>query len=180
MNIILFGFKKCGKVYYGLKASEELRMNFVNSNLVAEKVYTQMYHQELSYREIVKKHGFSFFCKIEKRAISLMARERNSILSLGGSLALEKENIERLQEIGPMIYIKTPKNILKSRLLSHEVPGFLDPANPSESFEALYKKRTSLYEAVKAYVIDTEGKSEDEVTKELLDLIKKLKKKGIH
>ena len=180
MNIILFGFKKCGKVYYGLKASEALRMNYVNSNLVVEKIYTQMYHQELSYREIIKKHGFPFFCQLEKRAIPIMALESNSIISLGGSLVLEEENVQRLKEIGPMIFLKTSKKILKTRLLSHEVPSFLDPKNPGESFEALYEKREPIYESVQGHVINIGEESEDEALKELLDLIKKLRKKGIH
>ena len=175
MNVVLFGFTKCGKVYYGLKASEALKMNFLNSNLVVEKLYTKMYHQELSYREIVKKHGFPFFSQLEKRAIATLAQGSNSIISLGGSLALDNENVERLQEIGPMIFIKTSKSVLKSRLLSHEVPSHIDPRNPVESFEALYAKREPIYEAIDAHVIDTEDKSEDEVMKQLIDLIKKLK-----
>ncbi len=139
-----------------------------------------MYHLELSHREIIKKHGFPFFCQLEKRAIPIMKQEQNAIISLGGGLILDPENRERLHEIGPMIFIKTPKSVLKSRLLSHEVPSFLDPADPGRSFEALFKEREAVYESVKANVIDTGEGTEEEVMKKLLDLIKKLKKKGIY
>ena len=58
MNIFLFGFKKCGKTYFGLKVAQKLHRDFINSGHLIEQLYTAEYHQTLSYRDIAKKHGF--------------------------------------------------------------------------------------------------------------------------
>ena len=60
------------------------------------------------------------------------------------------------------------------------MPSYIDPHNPGDSFEAHYAEREPLYEAVGGHVIHTKEDKEDEVMKDLLDLIKKLQKKGIH
>ena len=107
-----------------------LHMKFIDSDLLIEEVYTKIYHQALSYREIAKKHGFAFFRNLEKHAVSLLAQEKNSVISLGGGVLLDEENVARLQKLGPLIYLKTPKNVLKRRILSQDPPAFFDPQHP--------------------------------------------------
>ena len=81
MNIILFGFKKCGKTHYGLRAAQKLHMNFVDSDFLVEKIYAKHHIDALSYREIVKKHGFAFFRKLEDQAVSLLLNEKNTLIA---------------------------------------------------------------------------------------------------
>ncbi|MBM3199226.1 MAG: shikimate kinase, partial [Chlamydiae bacterium] len=76
MNIILFGFKKCGKTYYGLQLAKKLHMHFVDTDLMIEELYTKIHHQTLPYRDIAKKHGFAFFRNLEKHAVAQLAQEK--------------------------------------------------------------------------------------------------------
>ncbi len=177
MNIILFGFKKCGKTYYGLKAAQKLLMNFVDSDLLIEKVYEQIYHQALTYREIAKKHGFPFFRTLEKHVVSLLAQEKNSIISLGGGVALDPENMSRLKLIGHLLYVKTPKKILQQRILSEDLPAYFDPKHPLDSFETMYNERLSIYESIQAFPLDTTNKTEEEVLEDLFRFINDHKKR---
>ncbi len=179
MNIMLFGFKKCGKTYFGLKAAERLHMPFIDSDLLVEKLYTKIHHKKLSYRDIVKKHGFPFFCELEKHAVSLLLKEKNSIISLGGGVILDPENVERLKQIGSLVYIKAPKEVLLHRFLSHEPPSYVDPLNPISSFEAIYQKRLPIYESIASDVIDIGEDSEEEVLDKLTFLINKIKEKDL-
>lgn len=180
MNIFLFGFKKCGKTYFGLKAAEKLHLKFVDSDLLVEKIYTNIYHKELSYREIVKKHGFPFFIELEKHAIALLLHEKNCIVSLGGGVVLDPENVERLKEIGRFVYIKAPKDLLLRRFLSQEPPSYVDPVDPLSFFESLYKERVPLYEKIAEEVIDLEKNSEEKSLDELTLLIEKLQEKDLN
>ncbi len=171
MNIILFGFKKCGKTYYGLRAAQKLGMHFIDSDLLLEKVYEQIHHQSLSYREIAKKHGFAFFRQLEKHVISLLLQEKNSIISLGGGVILEEENVERVQQIGKLVYIKTPKEQLKQRIFSGDLPAYFDPKHPVDSFESMYSERLPVYESIPSFVLDTKSKTEEEILGELFSFI---------
>jgi len=174
MNIILFGFKKCGKTYYGLKAAQKLHMHFVDSDLLLEEHYRKIHHEEIHYREIAKKHGFPFFRALEKHVVSSLMQQKNSIISLGGGVVLDPENVERLRQIGTLVYIKTPKKILEQRILSSDPPAYMDSLHPLESFEKMYMERLPVYEEVKALEIDTEGLSENEIIDIICDLIKKM------
>lgn len=175
MNIILFGFKKCGKTYYGLKAAQKLHMHFVDSDLLIEQHYHKIYHEELSYRDIAKKHGFPFFRNLEKHVVSLLIQQKNSIISLGGGVVLDPENITRLEQSGIMVYLKVSKKTLEHRLLSSEPPAYIDSAHPVESFDAMYKERLPIYEGIKAHVIDTEGLTEKEILEKICLFIQEIK-----
>jgi shikimate kinase len=177
MNIFLFGFKKCGKTYFGLKVAQKLHRDFVASDHLIEQLYTAEYHQTLSYRDIVKKHGFPFFRELEKNTVSLMVQKKECVFSLGGGVVLDSENVARLQQVGTLIYLKAPKALLKTKILTGEIPHYLDPQHPSESFEKFYQERMPLYEKVPAHVIEAESKSEEEILKEILTLAEK---KGRH
>lgn len=178
MNIILFGFKKCGKTYYGLKAAQKLHMHFVDSDLLLEQHYHKIYHQELSYRDIAKKHGFPFFKTLEKHVVSLLMQQKNSIISLGGGVVLDPENVMRLEQLGAMVYLKVSKRTLEHRLLSSEPPAYIDSKNPVSSFEAMYEERLPIYEGVKAHTIDIEGLTEEEILQKICLFIQEIKEKN--
>lgn len=175
MNIILFGFKKCGKTYYGLKVADRMHMDFVDSDLLVEQLYTKIHHETLPYREIVKKHGFPYFRDLEKHVIPLLAEQKNSIISLGGGMILDPDNLERLKQIGVLVFLKTPKKTLEKRILSHELPPFLDPKDPLASFEQFYHERLPIYEAIPAHVIDTGSKKEEEVLEDLCTFVREIR-----
>jgi shikimate kinase len=166
-HIFLFGFKKCGKTYFGMKAAQNLHREFLESHHLVEELYSAEYHEVLPYREIVKKHGFPFFQELEKQVVSLLLQKRGEVVSLGGGIVLEPENVMRLQEVGTFIYLKVPKLVLKARILSGDVPSYFDPKHPEHSFETMYKEREPVYERVASHTIDVEKNSEEEVLKKI-------------
>ena len=175
MNIILFGFKRSGKTYFGMKVAQKLHREFIDSDYLIEEIYAKSYLEPLSYREIVKKHGFAFFRDLEKHAISSIIQKRNCVISLGGGVVLNPENVSRLQEVGKMVYLKTPKNVLKQRFFSHDLPAYIDPLHPETSFEELYKERIAIYEAIPSHVVDTKDKKEEEIIQEICAVLLKSK-----
>ncbi len=175
MNIILFGFKKCGKTYFGMKLAQRLHKDFIDSDHLVEELYTAQYHETLSYRDIAQKRGFDFFCELEKQAVSLLVQKKQCVISLGGGVMLNSENVARLQEAGVLVHLKPSKMTLKIRMLSEDIPLYFDPIHPEKSFDTLYAARMPLYEKVPAHQINPDNKSEEEVLKELSDLAKKNK-----
>ncbi len=173
MNIILFGFRKCGKTYYGIKLAQKLHKEFIESDHLIEELYAAQHHQSLSYRDIAKKHGFDFFRSLEKHVVLLLLQKKNYVLSLGGGVVLDPENVARLQEHSLMIYLEAPKDVLKARILSGDIPYYLNPEHPAASFDTFYQEREPIYAKVSPYKIRIEHKSEEDVFKELCSLIEK-------
>jgi shikimate kinase len=175
MNVILFGFKKCGKTYYGLKVASKLHMNFIDSDHLIEDHYFKLHHHQLTYREIAKKHGFKFFRDLEKHVVSTLTQVKNSVISLGGGVVLNPENVDRLKQIGVFIYLRTPKETLKHRILSHEPPAFFDPDHPLASFEKMYEERLPIYEQIPSHWVETEHATEEIVVDRICHIIQKVK-----
>lgn len=175
MNIILFGFKKCGKTYYGLRLAQKLHMEFIDLDHLIEEYYRKQHHSDLSYREIAKKHGFAYFRDLEKHIITTLHQAKNSVISLGGGAVLDPKNVERLKEIGLMIYLKVDKEILKRRILSQEPPAYFNHAHPIESFEKMYKERLPIYEQVSPHHVDAGHPLEEVVLERIMQIIHMLK-----
>lgn len=172
MNILLFGFKKCGKTYYGLKAAQRLHMHFVDTDILLEQYYHKLYHKELSYRDIAKQHGFPFFRNLEKHVVSQIMQLKNTVVSLGGGVVLDPDNVSRLEQTGLLVYLKASKQTLEHRILSGDHPAYIDSQRPVASFEEVYTERVAIYEKIPAQVIETEGMGEEEILETICSLVK--------
>lgn len=148
MRIILFGFPRCGKTYFGKRLARLLSKPFIDTD---EEVGS--YLDEISFRnqehEVVK---------------SLQGRD-DAVISLGGGTILFDRNASLLQEMGKLIYLVADKNVLQERVLQK-------PLVFMSSFEKLYQERIPIYEKVPAVRVTLHGKSDAEVLEELFGIVK--------
>lgn len=172
MNYILFGFKSCGKSFYGKKLAKHLGWEFVDTDKVIELLYKSIYLEKLNCSEIYKKLGSQGFRELEKKAIFSLKDKMSAVISVGGGGLLDPENVTFLLSLGRLFYLKVDKRTLKERIFSfHELPAFLDPLDPLTSFETIYKDRMSVYEKIPATCLDLDDKTEEEVIEEFLSLV---------
>ena len=167
MNLILFGFKGCGKTYYGKRVAAKLHLPFIDTDDLIEQLYFKRYHSPLSCRQIALEKGGVFFRKLEKEVIHSLSIEK-AIIALGGGAVLDEDNVSYLKKLGKLVYLKIDKETLKKRMLSNELPSFLDPNDPEESFENMYHDRKKKYEDIGAAVIDLREKTEQAIIEALI------------
>ncbi len=170
MNLILFGYKRCGKTLFGKMVAKKLNLPFLDTDALVEDLYFKEYHEKLSSRQIVQKNSEPFFRQLEKKAIASLQGVKNSVIALGGGAILDPENQKILAKAGQLVYLVTSKETLKKRLLSGELPTFFDPKSPESSFEKMYTERKPIYEKIPAQHIVTDGKSDEEVVSLLCKL----------
>ncbi|NDD58273.1 MAG: hypothetical protein EBZ47_03340 [Chlamydiae bacterium] len=175
MNLILFGFKKCGKSYYGLRVAQKMHMSFVETDLMIEELYASRFHNALSCREIVSHHGEHLFRELEKQVLYSLNEVKNTVIALGGGSVLDAENVEHLTKVGPLVYLQTDKHELRRRLFVGELPYYIDPDDPLHSFEKMYEVRHKIYEQIPAFKIDTHHKNETQIIHELCALVETMK-----
>ena len=168
MNVILTGFKSCGKTTIGKALAKELKLEFIELDEALEEHYFEKYGERLSFREIYKKHGEEFFRTFENKILTKLKDKKNIVLSLGGGTPLLEENKEIIKEIGKVVYLDVDKDILLDRVLNaEELPAFLDKENPKESFEEIFNKRKPIYSEIADYRIKIKDEPISEILKKI-------------
>ncbi len=173
MNLILFGFKSSGKTTLGMLVAQQLDRPFIDTDHLLEELYLSRTGKKMGTREIAKEIGEAEFRKLESDALQQLKNQDRAVIALGGGAILKPENAALLAKLGQLVYLKVSKETLKKRILGGELPTFLDPMYPEESFERMYQERLAIYEKILAFSIDLETQTQDQVVQELCALIQK-------
>ncbi|MCH9613721.1 MAG: Shikimate kinase [Chlamydiia bacterium] len=165
MNIVLFGFKRCGKTYYGKKLAAKLNVAFIDTDDLLEKLHG------MDVRTLYKSSGPTSFRKLEWEVIQGLQSVSHSVISLGGGAILTPDNYELLKTFGHLVYLETPKDVLFKRMLSSDdYPAFIDASDPEGSFNKMYEERLPRYEKIDANKVETAGLSDQQVLKKLEEI----------
>jgi shikimate kinase len=174
MNLILFGFKSCGKTTLGKIIAQRMNRPFLDTDRLIEQLYYTRTGEQKSFREIYTIEGPEEFRALESDVALQLKGTKNSIIALGGGMILNPNNASMLAKLGQLVYLKVSKGTLKERILSRPLPAYLDPVDPEGSFERMYNERHAQYEEILALSIDMEKKTEDQIALEICALIEKL------
>ncbi len=160
MNLILFGFKGCGKTHFGKKLAQEMHRPFIDTDSLIEEFYAEQKGERISAREIYRKMGKEGFRALESEAILSLEKVKDSIIALGGGAVLDPSNVEFLKKLGALVYLEASPEILKERVMREEMPAFLDEKDPSRAFIEMIHERKPLYESIPARRVNTENLDE--------------------
>jgi shikimate kinase len=163
-NIILFGQKNSGKSSVGKILSEYLKRDFFDLDICIERLYVQENEKNLSYKEIFKIHGESFFRKIEKRALLSLKEITKSVISLGGGTLEDKSSFGLIQRMGRPVYLKITLDTFLQRTLKNNSPL-------NVHLKESYSKRSQIFDNLPAIVINSDSLTAEEVAKEVLNAL---------
>ncbi|MBP5445816.1 MAG: hypothetical protein J6Y28_06555 [Acholeplasmatales bacterium] len=146
-NIIFIGMPSSGKTTIGQIIAKRLNKDFFDSDdLITETIKTDIF----SY---VKANGEAPFRNVEKEVIKDLSKKNGCVISTGGGVILDKDNMHNLKQNGIIIFIDRPLELL--------TPTSSRPL--TSTFDALKKKydeRIDLYESYK----DIKVKNDKELT----------------
>lgn len=171
MNLILFGFKGCGKTHFGKLLAQKMHRRFIDTDDLIVEFFAKKTGQHTLVREIYIQLGSASFRSLEKEVLHSLKTMKNTIIALGGGAVLDQENVELLQKIGCLVYLSTSAQTLQKRVLQHQTPAFLDERDPKASFLEMYQERRPLYESVPAAKIDCEALDEAGILAALQSLL---------
>ncbi|MBX9744175.1 MAG: shikimate kinase [Chlamydiales bacterium] len=152
MSVILFGFKGCGKTYYGKRLSLLLNLSFIDT----DDLIVSLYGEQLPIREIHSTLGEKAFRSLETKVIHQLHSSLNAVIALGGGAVLDPTNVAYLQKIGQLVYLKARFETIKHRIIKDGIPSFVDIKRPFESLKEIYEKRILIYEKIPAQWIDVD------------------------
>lgn len=166
-NIVLIGFMGSGKTSVGEELSKLLEMDFIDTDsLIIEKTGKTI-------NEIFQNQGEDYFRQLETETIKNLRSRSNTIISCGGGVVLNPENIENLKENGKIIWLKAGPEEIYKRISSDKTRPLLEDDFGVEDLREKLELRLSLYEDSRDIEVDTDGKTVYEICQEIVEEIQK-------
>jgi len=169
MNIVLTGFMASGKSSVGRILSEKTGRDFIDLDSTIEKWEGQ------KIKDIFGTKGEAWFRQRETDACRYAAGLDNCIISTGGGVILNPENMQLLKKNSIIVYLKVSAEGAVKRLSDASRP-LLNVANPVDEAARILSSRVKLYEKYADITIDTEKHNLQQISGIIL---KKLRETGI-
>ncbi len=166
MNITLTGFMGTGKSSVGKFLSERLGYGYFDSDEVVET------EAGMSVKDIFSEFGEGHFRELEKSALvsvfeTFSARDGKLVVSTGGGVVLEAENMTLLRENSKIICLKASVDSILSRMGSNDERPLLSAPDPKADIELLLEYRSDFYNDADL-TIDTTDKNIETVSAEII------------
>ena len=155
-----------GKSTVGKIIANELFLSFLDTDDEIEK------GTGVTIDWIFDLEGEDGFRKRESAVLNDLAQENSIVLSTGGGIILSESNREMLSSRGTVFYLATPIAVQLERTSKDKDRPLLKNGDPGEILKNLHLARESLYKEVADYSVNTEGKSSQEVSSEIIKLVK--------
>lgn len=156
-HIILIGFKHVGKSVIGEKLAKNIHKPFVDLDRQIEDLFHQEFQEKLSSRQIMERHGETFFRNLESNALRKTLQLDSSVIALGGGTPLTEEN-QAIIKPHLLLYIKAPLEVVFQRIMNSGQPAFFPvDQDPYRFFCQLWEKREKIYEALATFSVDNDS-----------------------
>lgn len=165
-HVFLVGFMGAGKTTVARLVAEELRRPCVDIDREIEVDAGR------SVREIFEDVGEDAFRELESAQLVKLADAPPSIVACGGGIVVRDQNRSALKNMGLVIYLRVSAGETVARVgTDHSRPLLSGPGGVLAATRLL-EARESLYSAVADVVVDTVGRSAEEVAREVWTHIK--------
>lgn len=165
LNISIIGFMATGKTTIGKKLSKKLNTEFIDIDKLIEE------RMQKSISEIFEKHGEVYFREIEKETIEEVMKLKNIIISCGGGVCLDPENIVNIRKNSRVILLEADPETIIERTKNDETRPLLKDRKQKEDIEKIMEKRKDSYYKAADIIIDTNNKAVANIVDEIINKI---------
>lgn len=145
-HIFLIGMPGCGKSSLGRKVANVLRLPYVD----ADARITETFGCEV--KDIFAQYGEEAFRRAETNLLIQLTREMPSLISTGGGMVMNPQNLEIMRNHGYIILIDRPLQDIKSDIKLDRRP--LLAAKGLGEVDRLYNARIDIYRDAADLVLD--------------------------
>ena len=161
-NIVLIGMPGVGKSTIGVILAKVMGYEFIDSDLLIQA------QEKCLLKDIIEEKGLEGFIKIENQVNSEIETSK-TVIATGGSVIYGKEAMEHLDKIGTIVYISLSLDKLQNRLGNMKQRGVV--LKDGQTLKSLYEERCPLYEEYADIIINSDGKSVEEVLTSIVHAI---------
>lgn len=166
MNISLIGMMGSGKTTVAELLTKKLKgFTFTDTDsLIVLK-------ENQSVNTIFKIKGEEYFRKVESEILEAVLKKDKQIISTGGGIVKNAENIKLLKERSTVFYLKASYDTLYERVKNNKERPLLNVDDMKEKIISLLNEREQYYNQAQ-YTIITDNKTPDIIVDEILKEIK--------
>lgn len=159
-NIILIGMPGCGKTTIGKVLSNRLNVELIDMDWYIEKksgkTITQIFEK-----------GEEYFRQLENEAARELGEKKQVIISTGGGVIKNLENIELLKKNGIVVFIDRPVEDIKKNIETSKRPLLKEGA---DKICDLFKERYNIYKECCDFQIINDS-SIDEIIQKIIKVL---------
>ena len=164
-NIFLIGFMGCGKSTVARTLSKKLGVTQVEMDeLIVEE-------QGMPITEIFEKYGEGHFRDIETDLVRRFQEKAGVVVSCGGGAVLREENRSMMKQSGVIVLLTAEPETILERVKSSTNRPVLNGNMNVEYITELMERRRASYEDAADVCVATDGKSVEEICREITDKI---------
>lgn len=158
-NIVLIGLPGVGKSTAGVILAKLTGKAFTDSDLVIQKEEGRL------LSTIIAEEGVDGFIRIENR-VNANLNVTDSVIATGGSVVYGSEAMAHLKEIGTVVYLRVPFDVIDQRLSDIKGRGVVLREN--QTLHDIYEERIVLYEKYADIIVDEKNMSIEETVAEIV------------
>ena len=163
MNIVLCGMMGCGKTTVAAELGKS-GYSVVDTDAVIVERYGEI-------NKIFDNRGEEYFRDIESLVTAQVAKNYgNAVISLGGGCVLRAQNVKNLKESGKIFYLRASAQTIISRLEGDTTRPLLR-GGLEERVNSVLSARANIYEGAADFIIDTDGKTPQEIANTIREKI---------
>lgn len=159
-NIVLIGMPGVGKSTVGVILAKVLGYQFVDADFVIQEQEGKLLH------EIIEEVGTDGFIEVENRVNAGLMVD-HCVIATGGSVVYGVEAMEHLKEIGTVVYLSLPFDVLNRRL--HDIKGRGVVLKDGQTLQDLYEERVPLYEKYADITVEEYGLNVEETIEKVVE-----------
>lgn len=163
-NIYLVGFMGTGKTTLGKIISRKLGKKFIETDTLIEK------QENKKIADIFNSSGEVYFRILEKKFLKEISKENDFVVSCGGGLICNEENLKILLRTGTVFNLTALPKTIYERVKHYRHRPLLNVADPLTAIKKLMNKRQTFYSRAH-YTIDTDNQSPQEITGKIIDIL---------
>lgn len=157
-HVVLVGLMGAGKSAVGRRCARLLDRELIDIDELVEA------GAGVPVTEIFAAEGESGFRSREVEAVAdATASPSAAVIACGGGAVLDPRNRQRLADEGFVAWLTAPPTVLAGRVAGDDSRPLLTGGDPAAELTRLADLREPAYRSVADVVIDTDGKSPDEV-----------------
>lgn len=169
MKIVLIGFMGAGKSVVSKRLGEICQMKVIEMDREIEL------REGREISEIFSEEGEGYFRDLETQLLIELRETENAVISCGGGAPLRECNVKEMKKNGRVVLLMaTPETIWK-RVRGDRKRPLLEGKRNVESIKALMESRQESYLAAADLVVATDGKSIEEISREIIKRVEEKK-----
>ncbi len=166
-SIILIGFMGAGKTTVGKELAKS-GLEFIDTDAYIEEC------EKMRISEIFAQKGEAYFRQAETKALkTLLAQDKQFVISCGGGMPLRAENRALLKKLGMVVYLKIRPETVLARLKGDTTRPLLQGDDSGEKVRTLMAQREDHYISAADTILDVDQKTPGELAGEILSFFHK-------